>query len=45
MSHDLFEAALAARAKAYTPASNFSVGAAIRGRNGKIYAGCQCRGR
>ena len=40
MSHDLFEAALAARAKAYAPASNFSVGAAIRGRNGKIYAGC-----
>lgn len=40
MSDDLFEAALAARAKAYAPASQFSVGAAIRGRNGKIYAGC-----
>ena len=40
MSQDLFEAALAARAKAYAPASNFSVGAAIRGKNGKIYAGC-----
>nr|WP_306264336.1 cytidine deaminase [Pararhizobium sp. IMCC3301] len=40
MSRDLFEAALAARAKAYAPASQFSVGAAIRGRNGKIYAGC-----
>jgi cytidine deaminase len=40
MSQDLFEAALAARAKAYAPASNFSVGAAVRGQNGKIYAGC-----
>lgn len=40
MSQDLFEAALAARVKAYAPASNFSVGAAIRGKNGKIYAGC-----
>lgn len=40
MSQDLFEAALAARAKAYAPASDFSVGAAIRGQNGKIYAGC-----
>lgn len=40
MSQDLFEAALAARAKAYAPASHFSVGAAIRGQNGKIYAGC-----
>lgn len=40
MSQDLFEAALAARSKAYAPASNFSVGAAIRGQNGKIYAGC-----
>lgn len=40
MAQDLFEAALAARAKAYAPASNFSVGAAIRGKNGKIYAGC-----
>ncbi|PCJ84288.1 MAG: cytidine deaminase [Hyphomicrobiales bacterium] len=40
MSQDLFEAALKARDKAYAPASHFSVGAAIRGSNGKIYAGC-----
>lgn len=40
MSQDLFEAALAARGKAYAPGSKFSVGAAIRGDNGKIYAGC-----
>ncbi len=40
MSQDLFEAALAARLKAYAPASNFAVGVAIRGQNGKIYAGC-----
>lgn len=40
MSQDLFEAALSARSKAYVPASNFPVGAAIRGQNGKIYAGC-----
>ncbi|MEH6727139.1 MAG: cytidine deaminase [Hyphomicrobiales bacterium] len=40
MAQDLFEAALAARSKAYARASNFSVGAAIRGQNGKIYAGC-----
>ncbi|WP_306260346.1 cytidine deaminase [Pararhizobium sp. IMCC21322] len=40
MSQDLFEAALAARAMAYAPASKFLVGAAIRGKNGKIYAGC-----
>lgn len=40
MSQDLFEAALAARSKAYAPESKFSVGAAIRGSNGKIYAGC-----
>lgn len=40
MSQDLFEAALAARAMAYAPASKFLVGAAIRGKNGKIYSGC-----
>ena len=36
----LFEAAEAVRAKAYAPYSRFSVGAAILGEDGKIYAGC-----
>ena len=36
---DLFAAAVAARAKAYAPYSNFSVGAAIRTPSGRIYAG------
>ena len=40
MAEDLFLAAKAARSKAYANASNFQVGAAIRGKNGKIYAGC-----
>lgn len=40
MADDLFQAALAARAKAHAPYSKFAVGAALRGGNGKIYAGC-----
>lgn len=37
---DLFEAALAAQARAYAPYSRFLVGAAVRGPSGRIYAGC-----
>ncbi|WP_193369914.1 cytidine deaminase [Pelagibius marinus] len=40
MSADLIEAAVAAMSKAYAPYSNFSVGAAVRGASGKVYAGC-----
>ncbi|BCH20306.1 cytidine deaminase [Mesorhizobium sp. L-8-10] len=40
MSHDLFEAATAAMAKAYAPYSKFPVGAALRTEDGRIYAGC-----
>jgi cytidine deaminase len=37
---DLFAAAEAVRARAYSPYSKFSVGAAILADDGKIYAGC-----
>ena len=40
MSHDLFEAARDAMARAYAPYSKFPVGAAIRADDGKIYSGC-----
>ncbi len=36
----LFEAAAAARMKAYAPYSGFAVGAAVRGASGRIHAGC-----
>ncbi len=39
MSHDLFEAARDAMARAYAPYSKFPVGAAIRADDGKIYLG------
>jgi cytidine deaminase len=37
---ELLMAAMAARSKAYAPYSNFHVGAAVLGGNGKIYSGC-----
>ncbi|MBM3568506.1 MAG: cytidine deaminase [Alphaproteobacteria bacterium] len=40
MSEDLLQAARAAMERAYAPYSKFKVGAALRGANGKIYAGC-----
>lgn len=36
----LFSAARAARANAYAPYSRFTVGAAVQGASGRIYAGC-----
>jgi cytidine deaminase len=36
----LFDAALAARANAYAPYSNFPVGAALRSVEGGLFAGC-----
>jgi cytidine deaminase len=39
MSHDLFEAATAAMAKAYAPYSKFPVGAALRTEDGRVFAG------
>lgn len=37
---DLFKAAIAVRNNAYAPYSKFPVGAALRTKSGKIYAGC-----
>jgi cytidine deaminase len=37
---ELLQAARKARTKAYAPYSNFHVGAAVLGGNGKIYSGC-----
>ncbi len=37
---ELLQAARKARKKAYAPYSNFHVGAAVLGGNGKIYSGC-----
>ena len=36
----LFDAALAARARAYAPYSRFPVGAALRSREGAVFVGC-----
>jgi len=37
---ELLKAARAARSRAYAPYSNFHVGAAVLGANGRIYSGC-----
>ncbi|MFZ9482974.1 MAG: cytidine deaminase [Ilumatobacteraceae bacterium] len=37
---ELFDAARAAQQQAYAPYSHYLVGAAVRGRSGRIYAGC-----
>jgi cytidine deaminase len=37
---ELFDAAVAAQAKSYSPYSSFKVGAAIRTSSGAIFAGC-----
>lgn len=36
----LLDAAIAARLKAYAPYSRFAVGAALLGRSGRVYLGC-----
>jgi len=40
MADDLLTTALAARARAHAPYSNFKVGAAVRGISGQVYGGC-----
>jgi cytidine deaminase len=40
MKKELLQAARKSRKKAYAPYSNFHVGAAALGANGKIYSGC-----
>ena len=37
---ELFEVARAVRAQAHAPYSGFPVGAAVRARSGRVYAGC-----
>jgi cytidine deaminase len=41
-SHDLIEAARAARLRAYAPFSHFLVGAAIETADGRVITGCNC---
>src|SRR6185503_17875211 len=40
MMETLFEAAAKVRAKAYSPYSNYGVGAAVLGEDGNVYSGC-----
>lgn len=39
-SHELIQLAAEARLKAYAPYSNFQVGAALLGKSGAVYYGC-----
>lgn len=38
--NELLQAAMGARERAYVPYSGFKVGAAVRGKSGQIYSGC-----
>lgn len=38
--HELIQIAVSARQQAYAPYSNYRVGAAVRGKSGRIYSGC-----
>lgn len=40
LQNQLIEAAISAREKAYAPYSKFKVGAALLGKSGTIYSGC-----
>jgi cytidine deaminase len=40
MSEDMLALARQMMARAYAPYSNFHVGAVVRGKNGKLYGGC-----
>jgi len=40
MDQTMFERAREAMARAYAPYSGFSVGAVVKGANGRLYAGC-----
>jgi len=40
MMEELVKAAISAREEAYVPYSGFKVGAAVQGKSGRIYSGC-----